>query len=240
VFIHFEDRSSDSPFVERIWRSHSTQAGVFHSMAACHWEMVVTRCEGRTTLTVRGPETFATAADCPAEGEWIGIRFKLGTFMPHLRPSVLRDRQDVTLPNASSRSFWLRGSVWQFPSFENAENFVQQLVNNGLVAVDPCVNDVLRGYQPAITSRTCQRRFLQATGITHNAIRQIERARHATNLLQQGASILDAAFAAGFYDQPHLNRSLKRLIGQTPAQILRAEQQLSFLYNTQPAEALMV
>jgi len=41
--------------------------------------MVVTRHEGRTSLTVRGPETRATTADFPAYGEWFAIRFKLGT-----------------------------------------------------------------------------------------------------------------------------------------------------------------
>ena len=63
MLITFADRPSDSPFVERVWRSHSDRAGVFHSMAACHWVMVVTRLEGKTFLTVRGPETMATMAD---------------------------------------------------------------------------------------------------------------------------------------------------------------------------------
>lgn len=240
MFLIFDDRPSDSPFVERVWRSHSEQAGTFHSMAACNWEMVVTRHKGRASLTVRGPETKATTCDCPAEGEWLAIRFKLGTFMPLLRPGELRDRNDVTLPHATGRSFWLNGSAWEYPNFENAESFVQRLVRDGLIAVDPCVHDALRGHLPALTTRTAQRRFLQATGITHSAIHQIERARQATNLLTQGVSILEATYAAGYYDQAHLTRSLKRLIGQTPAQILRAEQQLSFLYNTQSTEAAKV
>jgi AraC-like DNA-binding protein len=50
--------------------------------------------------------------------------------------------------------------------------------------------------------------------------------------LKQGVSILDTVYEAGYFDQAHLTRSLKHLIGQTPAQIIRAEQQLSFLYNT--------
>ena len=79
MFLIFEDRLSDSPFVERVWRCHSERAGTFLSMAASHWEMVVTRHRGKTFLTLRGPETKATTADCPAEGEWLGIRFKLGT-----------------------------------------------------------------------------------------------------------------------------------------------------------------
>jgi AraC-like DNA-binding protein len=232
MFIIFEDRPSDSPYVERVWRCHSERAGTFHSMAASQWEMVVTRHRGKTILTVRGPETRATTADCPAEGEWVAIRFKLGTFMPLLPARNLRDRQDVTLPEVTSRSFWLNGSAWEYPDFENAEIFVKRLVNDGLIAADLSVDSVLQGQRQELSVRSAQRHFLQATGVTHGTIRQIERARHATNLLKEGVSILDTVHKAGYYDQAHLTRSLKYLIGQTPGQIIRAEEQLSFLYKT--------
>jgi AraC-like DNA-binding protein len=195
--------------------------------------MAVTRHEGKTFLTVRGPETKATRADCPADGEWLGIRFKLGTFMPLLAARNLRDRRDANLPQASSRSFLLNGSRWEYPDFENADTFVRRLVHGGLIVRDPSVEAALRG-EPQKSLRTAQRHFLQATGITHSTVRQIERARYATNLLKHGVSILDTVYQAGYFDQAHLTRSLKQLIGQTPAQIIRAEQQLSFLYNTQP------
>jgi len=233
MFIIFEDRPSDSLFVERVWRCHSERAGIFHSMAASHWEMVVTRHKGKTFLTVRGPETKATTADCPAEGEWVAIRFKLGTFMPILPARNLRDRRDVNLPEATSRSFWLNGSAWEYPDFENAETFVKRLVSDGLIAVDLSVDAALQGQPREQSIRFVQRHFLQATGITHSTVRQIERARHATNLLKQGVSILDTVYQAGYFDQAHLTRSLKYLIGQTPAQIIRAEEQLSFLYKTE-------
>ena len=83
--------------------------------------------------------------------------------------------------------------------------------------------------------RSAQRRFLRATGLTHGAHRQIERARHATNLLTRGMGILDAVHEAGYFDQAHLTRSFKRLIGQTPGQVVRGETQLSFLYKTEPS-----
>ena len=136
MFLIFDDRPSDSPFVERIWRCHSEHAGTFLSIAANHWEMVVTRHKGKTTLTVRGPETNAATLDCPAEGEWLGIRFKLGTFMPQLPARNLLDRKDVILPQATDHSFWLNGSAWEYPDFENAETFVKRLVHDGLIAVD--------------------------------------------------------------------------------------------------------
>jgi hypothetical protein len=232
MFIAFEDRPSDSPFIERVWRCHSERAGVFHSMAASHWEMVVTHLGGNSFLTVRGPETKATTAECPADGEWIAIRFKLGTFMPTLPAEGLRDRSDVTLPQASGRSFWLNGSVWEYPDFENAETFVRRLVNRGLIAVDRATGAVLEGRQPEVSLRSAQRHFLRATGVTQATVRKIERARHATSLLREGVPILDTVHRAGYYDQAHLGRSLKRLIGQTPGEIIRAEAQLSFLYKT--------
>jgi len=232
MFLVFDDRPSDSAFIERVWRSHSERAGTFLSVASSHWEMVVTRHQGKTSLTVRGPETKATMADCPALGEWFAIRFMLGTFMPLLRPGALRDRKTVTLPDKSGRSFWLNGTSWEYPNFENAETFVKRLAHAGLIAIDRTVLDVFHSQRKDLSLRTAQRRFLQATGVSHSIIRQIERARFATNLLKQGVTILDAVHEAGYYDQAHLTRSLKRFIGQTPAQILRAESQLSFLYNT--------
>ena len=231
----FDERPSDSPFVERIWRTHSEHAGSFLSVAMSHWEMVVTRYNGKTMLTVRGPETKATPLHCPADGEWLGIRFKLGTFFPHLPASNLVDAA-VNLPSAVSQSFWLHGSAWQFPDFENADTFVDRLVREGLLVRDPMVEAALQGQLKDLPLRTAQRHFLRTTGLTHSAVRQIERARCATILLQQGVSILDVVYEAGYFDQPHLTRSLKYFIGQTPAQIMdrSRSEQLSFLYKTTP------
>jgi hypothetical protein len=233
VFIVFDDRPSDSHVIERVWRSRSERAGPFHSMASNHWEMVVTRLAGRCFLTVRGPETRATAAACPADGEWLGIRFKLGTFMPRLPPGDLRDRKDVTRPAVSGRAVWLDGAAWELPGFETAEAFVTRLVRAGSIVSDPAVAAVLRGEVRDSSARTEQRHFQRATGTTRAAVRQVERARHAAILLRRGVSILDTTFRAGYFDQAHLTRSLKRFVGATPAEIARGDRQLSLLYNTE-------
>jgi hypothetical protein len=230
--IAFEDRPSDLSTIDRVWRSHSERAGVFQSMASCNWGIVVTHCRGNISLTVRGPETRATIADCPAEGEWFGIQFKIGTFMPLLPTSTLRDRNDVTLAAASSRSFWLNGSAWEYPNFENAETFVLRLLKKGLIVADPCVDAALNGVPQLHSQRTEQRRFLRATGLTPTAIRHVERARRAAQLLRDGVGILRAAHDLGYFDQAHFTRSLKHFIGQTPGQIARREAQLSLLYKT--------
>lgn len=232
MFIHFEERSSDSPFVERVWRSHSHRSDMFASIAAATWEMVVSRHEGKTSFIVRGPESRGSMVACPAEGEWVAIRFKLGTYMPLFLPGDLRDRNDRILPEASAHSFWLNGSAWEHPSFENAEVFIKRLADRGLVKIDPLVTGVLNGDAQNVSTRTAQRRFLRIAGLTQTSIEQIRRARRATLLLKQGGSIADAVFEGEYYDQAHLTRSLKYYVGRTPGQILRNELQLSFLYNT--------
>jgi hypothetical protein len=230
--IVFEDRLSDSPFIERVWRSHSERSGTFRSVAASTFEMVVSRHGGRTFFTLRGPETQATLAELPADGEWFAIRFKVGTFVPHLTPANLIDRRDVTLPAATRHSFWLNGSAWDYPDFENAETFVSRLFTKGILVRDPIVGAALAGGAETLPARTLQRHFLRATGLTLGAVRRIARARYATILLREGMPILDVVQQAGYYDQAHLTRSLRHRIGQTPTAITRGDEQLSFLYKT--------
>src|SRR6266404_3190248 len=129
-----EERPSDSSFVERVWRSHSERTGTFLSQAKSCWEIVVTKHEGQTMLTVRGPETKATPMDVQwTEGEFVGIDFRLGTFLPHLPPGQVMDLRDTNLPEASSTSFWLCGSAWPYPDYDNADTFVDRLVRTGLL-----------------------------------------------------------------------------------------------------------
>ncbi len=154
--------------------------------------------------------------------------------MPYMPAKMVIDRRDINLPEATSKSFWLNGSTWKFPDYENADTFVDWLIQDSLLVFDPIVEATLNGEHVDLSLRTVQRRFLQATGLSHNTLYQIERARYATTLLRQGMSILDTVFQAGYFDQPHLTRSLKHFIGMTPAQIIDQErrERLSFLYKT--------
>ncbi|GHO87319.1 helix-turn-helix domain-containing protein [Dictyobacter formicarum] len=234
MIIFDEDRPSDSPFVERVWRCHSEGATPFLSIAASRCELVISRLQGKVTVTVRGPETRATPiGDCPGDGEWLGILLKLGTFLPQLPTRTLVD-SEVNLPPVAKNSFWFFGSTWQLPDYDNADTFIDWLARKELLAREPVVEAALQGDWNDRSLSTIQRRFSRATGLTQSAARQIERARYATHLLQQGVSILDTVNEAGYFDQPHLTRSLKHLIGQTPAQILEKSrpEQMPFLYKT--------
>jgi hypothetical protein len=215
-------RSSTSPFVDETWSTRSEPEESFISVAATHWQMVVTRQRGVGRLTMRGPETKATTVPIPEDAEFFGIQFSLGTFMPTLPPAGLVD-QALTLPQATKASFWLDGSAWELPGQDNAEVFVDSLVRAGLLVHDPVASRAMRGDVEGLTTRSVERRVSRATGLTRGVIRQIRRAERAVELLSRGVSAVDVAHQAGYADQPHLSRSLNRFIGLTPCQIRISE-----------------
>jgi hypothetical protein len=110
MFLRFADRPSDSPYIERVWRGRSDGGGPFLSVAAGHLELVVTRLADFTMVTLRGPETRATTIECPPDGEWAAIRFRLGVHMPWLPTHLLLDHRDVNLPVSTDGSFELQAT----------------------------------------------------------------------------------------------------------------------------------
>jgi hypothetical protein len=75
IILFDEDRPSDSPFVERVWRCLSLGTTPFLSIAASCCELVVSRLGGKVTVTVRGPETRATpVGDCPGDADAVFIQ----------------------------------------------------------------------------------------------------------------------------------------------------------------------
>ncbi len=218
-----EERLSDSPYVETITHGRTASDGSDIRPAESRWHMVFVRQNGRVQLLVVGPWPKAGVVSWTEGAELLWIKFKLGTFMPHLPARNFLDAE-TPLPGAASNSFWLNGSAWQFPDYENADTFVDRLVRADVLVRDTVVDAVLKGQPQDISSRTVRHRFLRTTGLTQSHIRQIERAQRATALLRQGVSILDTVYEAGYFDQPHLTRSLKQWIGHTPARIIRLSQ----------------
>ena len=218
--ILYEERSSDSPYIEMITRGWTARDGSTIRPAEINWHMVFVRLNGRVQPVFVGPLRTAGVASWEEGAELLWIRFKLGTFMPHLPTRDFLDAE-TRLPGAASQSFWLKSSAWQFPSYDNVETFIDRLVRDDVLVRDPVVNAVLQGHPQDMASRTVRHRFLRSTGLTHSHISQVERAHRAEALLKQGVPILDTVYELGYFDQPHLTRSLKQFVGYTPAQIIR-------------------
>lgn len=216
-----EGRPSDSPYIQGIW--HGWTAGLYTPVcpAAAEWDLLFQRRNGRVRVLFEGPLTRAKHKLETADTEFCVIRFKAGAFLPMLSIRRFLD-ESIRLPGASRGRFWLHGGTWEFPDYEDAELFVSRLVREEALRVDPVVSAALQDRPQAVSFRTLRRRFVKATGLTQGAIRQIERAQRAAEMLGSGTPILDVVEAAGYADQPHLTRSLKRFFGKTPTQMMPA------------------
>ncbi|MEW2305245.1 helix-turn-helix domain-containing protein [Streptomyces sp. NPDC006655] len=231
--LEIESRPSELPYIERVWRSRSDEVGRMTSIAASHWELVFWEHHGQVQAAVLGPEPKARLAPVPENATFFGISFALGTSMPHVPISRLVGGS-AEIPDVTRRSVWLKGSAWHPPDYDNAEAFVRRMVREGIVDRDPIVPAVLDGAAPDVSERTLQRRFVAATGLTRGAIRQIQRAREAAVLIQDGVSAQDVVHRLGYFDQPHLARSLTRYIGRTATRLSSPDrtEPLSLLYKT--------
>jgi hypothetical protein len=220
--IVYEERRSDSPYVEAVTHGLTESDGSTVRPAESRWHLVVVRQAGDARALAVGPLTGAGVASWAAGAEILWIRFAIGTFMPHVPTRNLLDTETV-LPDATSKSFWLGGSAWPFPDHENAEALVERLVREGVLARDPVVGAASTGRPPqGLSPRTLRHRFLRATGLAQGAVRQVERANRAAAHLRRGVSIPDVVYEEGYFDQSHMTRSLKRWVGRTPARIVPA------------------
>jgi hypothetical protein len=231
--LEMESRRSDSPYIERVWRSRSSGVSQMLSVASARLELVFWEQQGRMNVAVQGPETRASRAPVPEEATFIGISFALGVSMPHLPLAELVDG-NLVIPGATRRSFHLKGSSWQVPGFDDAESFVERLVRAEVLVRDPLVASG-GGPVSMVSERTVQRRFLAATGLTRNAVRQIDRARAAAVLIQEGVPAVEVVHRLGYFDQPHLARSLARFVGRTATRLAApdASEPLSLIYRSE-------
>ncbi len=216
--IESEHRGSDSPYIARVWRGQTSDRETMTSIATSTWELVFWESDGVMHAAARGPETTASSAEIDGESVSFGISFSHGASMPHLAISSIVDG-GVESPHVEARRFVLVGKEWEVPDFHNAEQFVQRLVRAGVLTRDPLVDEVVWGGIARVGTRSVQRRVVSSTGLTQGAIRQIDRARHAAVLLAEGLAPLDVVNRLGYYDQPHLARSLQRFIGRSASEL---------------------
>ncbi|WP_418061202.1 helix-turn-helix domain-containing protein [Pimelobacter simplex] len=72
------------------------------------------------------------------------------------------------------------------------------------------------------SERTFRRQMQRSFGYGYATLVRIRRGQHAHRLLTVGMTPAEAAARAGYADQPHLSRELRRLAGVSPAQLVGA------------------
>lgn len=207
-----------SPLVDAVTHTVFSGNGATLMQPDGCWDFVIIKSSGRTMVLRTGLTTKAVEHVFADGDEILSITFKPSAFMP-LMPGERMLDEGVLLETIGRDRFWLGTDVMEIPTLENVDGFIAKLLANQAVEDNDIVASVVAGQPKAMSERTMQRHFLKTTGLTYKTFSQIERAQKAIGLLQQGRPAADVAFALGYADQPHLIRSLKAIMGQTPRQI---------------------
>lgn len=213
-----DERLSDSPLVKSIVRTvYCERAKDLIAPDGC-WDILIIKHHDKQKVLFTGVTTHPVVSVNVEGDELLCVSFKPGVYIPGMSPKKMRD-QGVMLPRTDSRSIAVGCERIEIPTFESADDFVEALSKRDLLVQDELVNSVLFGEPRAASLRSIQRHFIETTGVTLNFHLQIRRVHRAAQLLREGNPAIEVAAETGYSDQPHMVRSLKSLLGQTPTQI---------------------
>ena len=213
-------RAADCDFIREITHVAYDADATDVSTPDGGWDLVFMKRRGAVQVLHTGVITKPVDLGYAPGDEYLAITFRPGVFMPQVDAGKMVDR-GVLLGHPVAGRFHLAAETLEVPCFENAESMVKRLIARGGLALGEVVDDVVREREKAIGARTIQRHFERAVGITAKQLSVIYRARDAANMLAQGVSAAEVAAHFGYSDQSHMTRSLKSLLGRTPAQIVR-------------------
>lgn len=115
--------------------------------------------------------------------------------------------------------FEVKGLRLPLPSFDNAEDIVERMAVTGVLRSNHVVARALNDASVALPQRTLQHHFKRTTGISQKDFRQIRRAQEAVRRLKIGGSGADVAADLGYADQPHMIKSIKKIMGFLPSDL---------------------
>lgn len=212
-------RKSAHPFVDTIWRSRNLSDGVYSATPDGSWDFIVLIDQkGNKQMMVTGQATKPAKIPYQAGTSSVVISFAPGVYIPSYPAKQLLDSFEI-LPSHNNQHFLLVGYEFVFPTFENAEQLIEEMVELNILKSNSVVDGAVQGAPKATSDRSKQRHFASTTGLSEKYLEQIKRAQHAAKLLQQGKKPIDAAIEAGYSDQSHLAKSLKKIMDTKPSDV---------------------
>ena len=212
----YEEKRSSSPYVDAVWRTEDQTDGVYVASADACWDMIFIKTnEGKSKVLLSGPSSKTTLVPYSTGNKNFGMRFKTGVIFTGIPVSEMINVTQA-LPMPTDDTFELQGITWKLPAYDNIDEFLSNMAENGLLSIDPVIRDVLGNRAVKMSARSIQRHFAETIGLSPRYVKQITSARKAVELLLQGQPLAEVAYQIGYADLPHMIRMLKRFTGFTP------------------------
>ncbi len=211
---------SDNPYIDTVWKSESISDGEYLVTPDGSWDLIAAwKADGTCVVFLTGQVTKPARVQYHAGERSVVISFAPGAYLPFMKGAALTN-DFLLLPLTDDNAhFRLADHTFELPTYENAEQLIDKMVSQNVLQNDDIVHGMLQGTPKAASTRSVQRHFKAVTGITHKNLTDIRRAQQAVRLLKDGKNPSRVAADAGYYDQPHLTKSLKRLMDSSPTDV---------------------
>ncbi len=213
--IAYEEKLSQSPLVDFVFQTEDLTDGVYVASADARWDIIFTTCpDGTTRVLLCGPSFKARQVPYSPGYMHVGICYKPWAIFAGIPITTMLNETSL-LPMASLDTFIMQGKTWKMPTYENVDQFVAEQEERGLLKADPIIRDVLENKPVDMSLRSVQRHFVKTIGMSPRRVKQIDSARKAVKLLQQGNTLSEVAYELDYADLPHMTRMLRRFTGYT-------------------------
>jgi hypothetical protein len=211
-------RSSDHPWIDTVWQTVCLTDGIYKATPDGSWDLI------RSDAPDRAPLVFLTGqstepVDVPYQAHEHSVVISLCAHVHLAQGHAARTGAAVRMLDVQGEHFMLNGVALPLPTFDNAEALVSAMVAADLLSSNDIVARAFTARPKPASARAVQQNFKKITGITQKDFQLIRRAQEAVRRLKAGEEAVAVALDLGYTDQPHMIKSIKKIMGSTPSDL---------------------
>lgn len=211
-------RSSPHPWIDRVWQTVCLEDGVYKATPDGSWDLILSVSpDGQPTIFLSGQATEPVDVPYRAGEHSVVISFAAHVYLT--TDKEVRIGAAIRFLPVEGEVFVLDGVELPLPTFGNAEDLTEMMVAAHLLQSNDLVAKAFTGKPKAASRRSVQQHFKKTTGITQKYFQLIRRAQEAVRRLKLGDNSAAVAADLGYTDQPHMIKSIKKIMGHLPSDL---------------------
>ena len=211
-------RRSPHPWIDTVWQTVCLSDGVYSATPDGSWDLIRSIApDGGSFVFLSGQATEPVEVPYKDGESSVVLSFAAHVYLA--KDPETRTGASIRVLPARGEVFELDGVEFPLPTFENAEALVDAMIAADLLRSNDLVARAFSENPKAASPRSVQQHFRQTTGITQKSFQQIRRAQEAVRRLKAGEAPAGVAVDLGFTDQPHMIKSIKKIMGALPSNL---------------------
>jgi Helix-turn-helix domain len=211
-------RHSHHPWIDTVWQTVCLSDGIYKATPDGSWDLIMgVAPDGQATVFLSGQATEPVDVPYCAGEHSVVISFAAHVYLT--QDNEVRTEAAIRFLQVEGEKFWLEDVELPLPNFSNAEQLVGKMVEADLLRSDDLVAKAFTATPKAASKRSVQQHFKKTTGITQKDFQLIRRAQDAVRRLKAGEKPAAVAAELGYTDQPHMTKSIKKIMGHLPSDI---------------------